>query len=483
MGKEKKNKEKTIVLRAEQQRAFDRLIEFIRNNKAKVFILKGYAGTGKTTMMKVLIEELHRRNLPYSLLASTGRAAKILSNATNKPARTIHGEIYKYQDLSEDLESVVRKREQTGVDSTGQILIKFGLEQINREDTDVWYYIVDESSMVSDVEDKMATQALFGNGRLLQDLLNYDVVGKFIFVGDACQLPPIQQKVSPALSVAYFRDVFKIQAEEVELTEIIRQGVGNDLVLASQRLRKLYFNPPSVKWAKFPFRGYKNIHLINSQVDLLQRYIDDVKKNGFNYTTLLCQSNRQCDAITKILRPAFGITSPLLSVGDLLLVTQNNTISGLMNGDLVIVKSVEIKEERAGLTFLKVSVEELFTQKEYSQLMIADILYASQTNLSQPQQKELFVDFFMRMKKKNIRQRHPLFKEMLLKDPYLNALRAVFGYALTCHKAQGGEWNCVYLDIPRSFPLMEKPYVFQWVYTAITRAKEELYTINDFWIE
>lgn len=483
MGKEKRDKEKPIDLREEQQRAFDRLIEFIRNNKARVFILKGYAGTGKTTMMKVLIKELYRRNLPYSLLASTGRAAKILSNVTDKPARTIHGEIYKYQDLSEDLESVVQKREQTGVDSTGQILIKFGLEQITRKDTDAWYYIVDESSMVSDVEDKMATQAVFGNGRLLQDLLNYDAVGKFIFVGDACQLPPIQQKVSPALSVSYFRDVFKMQAEEVELTEIIRQGVGNDLVLASQRLRKLYFNPPSIKWAKFPFRGYKNIHLINSQVDLLQRYIDDVKKNGFNYATLLCQSNRQCDAITKILRPAFGITSPLLSAGDLLLVTQNNTISGLMNGDLVLVKSVAIKEERAGLTFLNISVEELFTKKEYSQLMIADILYANQTNLSQPQQKELFVDFFIRMKKKRIKQRHPLFKEMLLKDPYLNALRAVFGYALTCHKAQGGEWNHVYLDIPRSFPLMEKPYVYQWVYTAITRAREELYTINDFWVE
>lgn len=483
MGKKNKDKEKPIVLKEGQQHAFSRLLEFIRSSKAKVFILKGYAGTGKTTMMKVLIEELRRRNLPYSLLASTGRAAKILSNVTGMSTRTIHGEIYKYQDLSEDLESVVQKREQTGVDSTGQILIKFGLEQITRKDTDVWYYIVDESSMVSDVEDKLATQALFGNGRLLYDLLHYDIVGKFIFVGDACQLPPIQQKMSPALSVSYFRDVFNIQAEEVELTEIVRQEVGNDLVLASQHLRKLYFNPPAIKWAKFPFRGYKNIHLLSSQIDLLQRYIGDVKENGFNYATLLCQSNRQCNTVTKILRPAFGITSPQLSVGDLLLVTQNNLISGLMNGDLVVVKSVTIKEERAGLTFLNVSVEELFTGKEYSQLMIADILYANQTNLSQPQQRELFVDFFLRMKKKGIRQRHLEFKEMLLEDPYLNALRAVFGYALTCHKAQGGEWNHVYLDIPRSFPLMEKPYVYQWIYTAITRAKEELYTINDFWVE
>lgn len=475
--------EKQITLKKDQQRAFERLIEFIRDNKAKVFILKGYAGTGKTTMVKVLIKELHRQNLSYSLLASTGRAAKILSNITNEQAQTIHSEIYTYQGLSEDLENVVRERERTGIDSTGQILIRFDLEQIARKDTDAWYYIVDESSMVSNAEDKTATQAVFGNGRLLQDLLNYDAVGKFIFVGDACQLPPIQQKISPALSVPYFRDVFNIQAEEVELTEIIRQEAGNDLVLASQRLRKLYFNPPSIKWAKFPFRGYKNIHLINSQVDLLQRYIDDVKKNGFNYATLLCQSNRQCDTLTQFLRPAFGITSPLLSPGDLLLVTQNNNVSGLMNGDLVVVKSVEIKEKRAGLTFLKISVEELFTKKEYSQLMIADILYANQTNLSQPQQKELFVDFYIRMKRRGIGQKHPMFEQMLLEDPYMNALRAVFGYALTCHKAQGGEWNHVYLDIPRSFPLREKPYVYQWAYTAITRAKEELYTVNDFWVE
>ncbi len=483
MAKEQRKREKPVTLKKEQQYAFDRMVEFIRDNNAKVFILKGYAGTGKTTMMKVLVEELSRRNLPYSLLASTGRAAKILSNVTNRPAQTIHGEIYKYQGLSEDLDRVVRERERTGVDSTGQILIKFDFEQITREDTNVWYYIVDEASMVSDTEDKTATQAVFGNGRLLQDLLNYDAVGKFIFVGDACQLPPIQQKLSPALSASYFRDVFNIQAEEVELTEIIRQEAGNDLLFASQRLRKLYFNPPSIKWAKFPFRGYKNIHLANSQVDLLQGYVDDVKKNGFNYATLLCQSNRQCDTLTRFLRPAFGITSPQLSPGDLLLVTQNNNISNLMNGDLVVVKSIEIKEKRAGLTFLKVSVEELFTKKVNSQLLIADILYGNQTNLSQPQQKELFIDFFIRMKQKKIGQKHPLFKKMLLDDPYLNALRAVFGYALTCHKAQGGEWNHVYLDIPRSFPLTEKPYVYQWVYTAITRAKEELYTINDFWVE
>ena len=165
-----------------------------------------------------------------------------------------------------------------------------------------------------------------------------------------------------------------------------------------------------------------------------------------------------------------------------MLITQNNYISGLMNGDLVTVESFFFKEKRAGLTFLNVTVKELFTQKSYSQLLIADILYNNQTNLSQIQQKELFVDFYLRMKKRNLKQDDKEFKAMMMKDPYLNALRSVFGYALTCHKAQGGEWETVFLDIPRSVPVVEKPYVYQWVYTAMTRAKKELYIVDDFWV-
>ncbi len=153
-----------------------------------------------------------------------------------------------------------------------------------------------------------------------------------------------------------------------------------------------------------------------------------------------------------------------------------------MNGDLVIVQSVTTYGYRANLTFLNVSVRELFSNIEYSQLMIADVLYGNQTNLSQTQQGELFIDFYIRMKARGLTQRDPRFLHMMMEDPYLNALRAVFGYALTCHKAQGGEWEHVYLDISRSLPAQRKPYVYQWVYTAVTRAKEELFTVNDFWV-
>lgn len=154
-----------------------------------------------------------------------------------------------------------------------------------------------------------------------------------------------------------------------------------------------------------------------------------------------------------------------------------------MNGDLV--KITEIGDtviRRAGLTFLTVSVTELFTNKAYSQLIITDIIYSNQINLSQEQQKELFIDFYIRMKKEGIKQNSDTFRSRMMSDPYLNALRCVYGYAITCHKSQGGEWNNVYLDIPRNFALQPKPFVYQWMYTAITRAKKNLFVVDDFYI-
>ncbi|WP_298047718.1 AAA family ATPase [uncultured Bacteroides sp.] len=269
-----------------QQHAFDKLLDFVRDKEAKIFILKGYAGTGKTSMMKVLIGELTRRDLKFSLLASTGRAAKILSNATGKVTKTVHGEIYRYQDLNQDLETIVEKREKTGIDSTGQLFLNFELNQVLDNKKEERFYIIDEASMIPDREDKMATQALFGSGRLLKDLLDYDLMGKFIFVGDACQLPPITQNISPALSVSYFKEVFSIQAAEVELTEVIRQERGNDIILSAQKVRELYYVPQPWKWAKFPFRNYRNIHLLGSQVELIDLYIRQIKKSG--QTVQLC---------------------------------------------------------------------------------------------------------------------------------------------------------------------------------------------------
>ena len=471
-----------MELYPQQQNALNAISEFIKSD-AKVFILKGYAGTGKTTLMKSLVEKMNNHQVAFKLLASTGRAAKILANATRCEANTIHSEIYKFTDLNQDLEKAVKKREETNVDSTGQLFLNFELIPVSKvEDSKTMHYIIDEASMVSDAVDKNATQAIFGSGKLLTDLFKYDPEGKFIFVGDICQLPPVTQSFSPALSASYIEETFGYRCMEYELTEVLRQAADVDIVHSAHKMRKLYYNPQTWKWAKFPMKGYKDIHVLNSQATLISEYINRAKELGYNYATMLCFSNKQCDITTQLLRPSFGHYSHQLEVGDLLLVTQNNLLSGLMNGDLVVVESVDIKEQRAGLTFLNVSVKELFTKRVYSQLMIADVLYGNQTNLTQPQQRELLIDFYYRMREKGIRQGTPWFNDSMIKDPYLNALRAVFGYALTCHKAQGGEWDYVYLDIPKHVPALAKPYVYQGVYTAMTRGKNGLCIVDDFWL-
>lgn len=470
-----------LVLSHDQQCAMARFIEFV-NGDAKVFILKGYAGTGKTTIVHEMIKMLRNRNSQYHLLASTGRAAKILHDATAEETSTVHSLIYVYSGFNQDLEKVVSQRDKTGTDSSGQLFLNFVTAMVG-ETSVTTYYFVDEASMISDEEDKTTTmQAVFGSGRLLHDLLGHDDKGKYIFIGDACQLPPVKQDTSPALNAAYFAREYGYKPMEVTLTDIKRQSSDNDITLAAQGLRRLYEKPQPWVWARFPMKGFSNIHLLGSQAQLVEMYIDRIRRHGYDDATMICHSNRQCDTITRIIRPALGLTSPQLQKGDLLLVTQNNMVSGLMNGDQVIIDSVQIKEHRAGLTFLEVSVHELTTGKEYSQLMIADILYANQTNLSQPQQKELFIDYFIRMKAKGIRQNTIDFNANMRTDPYLNALRAVYGFALTCHKVQGGEWDHVFLDIPRGFPKSEKPFVYQWMYTAMTRARKELYLVDDFYI-
>ncbi len=472
-----------ITLREGQQRALLRLLEFVSNSQKRVFILKGYAGTGKTTLIKSLIDGLKKFNTPYHMVASTGRAAKIMSNITGDNTTTVHGLIYKYSDFNQDIETIVEGRDKNGIDKSGQLMLKFEVTKVCYLTNTAHIYIVDEASMISDMPDKTSRQAMFGSGRLLNDLLEYDTKGKFVFVGDTCQLPPISQKTSPALTGTYLKNTFNITAEEAELTEIVRQNKDNDIVLAAQKLRKLYFNPQPWKWAKFPLKGCKNIHMLSSQAELLQLYIKDLKAHGYNASTLICTTNRQCGILTNIIRPALGIDKSTLAVNDLLLVTQNNLISGLMNGDLV--KVTEIGDnviKRAGLTFITVSVTELFTKKVYSQLIITDIIYSNQTNLSQEQQKELFIDFYIRMKKEGIKQNSNAFRSRMMSDPYLNALRSVYGYAITCHKSQGGEWDNVYLDIPRNFALQPKPFVYQWMYTAMTRAKKNLFVVDDFYI-
>ncbi len=336
--------------------------------------------------------------------------------------------------------------------------------------------------MISDVKDETATQALFGSGRLLTDLLTYDPNGKFIFVGDECQLPPVGQNISPALSEDYFQKQFRISAVEYKLTNIVRQHKDNTIIQASHRIRSLYENPPVVKWGTLPLGNYQHIKLYQDVVMMINNYLSLIKHRSYHLATFISQSNAKCNNTNKLIRAALGLKTTLQE-GDLLLVTQNNNVSGLLNGDMVVVEQIKnVRYRRGKLSFQLVEVRELFTGKCFTQLVIENILYGNTTNLNQTEQKALFIDFYRRMKEKGLKQKDSLFKELLSKDEYLNALRCVFGYALTCHKAQGGEWNDVFVDIPRNLTLNAQASAYQWIYTAVTRAKEQLHIVNDFFI-
>jgi len=463
-----------------QQQAIIKFAEFVNSAKERVFILKGYAGTGKTTLVKEFINRLQKNGKPFSLLASTGRAAKILSNIAGVTASTVHGEIYKFNDFNQDIESFASDIENKNI-IRSQLLLQFKIAGGGEKNQKETIYIVDEASMISDEEDKDPVQAVYGSGRLLTDLFSYAPKGKFVFVGDYCQLPPVKQRFSPALTSGYFKRFDNTAVCEAELTEIVRQSKTNDLVFASNKIRTLRDNPGKNKWAKFPLRGYKNIKIYNDKMAMINDYVNIIKKEGYNKATFICRSNKTSVQLTSLIRPALGFYGDTLQKGDLLLVTQNNE-SGLMNGDLVKIASIGERVRRANLTFINVQIEELVTKKIFSKLLIEEIVYQNGINLTKEQQRGLYIDYYHRMKKQNISPKSKEFKDNMLKDEYVNALRAVYGYVLTCHKAQGGEWDYVYLDIPRSLPLRPDNTAYQWLYTAMTRAREHLFIKDDFYL-
>ena len=486
-----------ISLFPQQQQAMEAMKAFTKSVEDRVFILSGYAGTGKTTLLRAYTEWLEKEHYvnaatgsmlkgtdmnKYIPMASTGRAAKVLRDKIGQGATTVHSTIYFYKGFNQDLEKLTQTIDKNvGIDKTGQLFLTFGFQPIEQLNSTV--YIIDEASMISDTATRNPTQALFGSGKLLEDLLHYDPNGKFVFVGDDCQLPPIEGDFSPALSADYISQCYGLSVKTAVLTEIIRQKNDNDIILAANKVRELCENPPRVKWGQFPFRGYSHINVLSSLRQLIDQYVNEIRQKGYEAATLITGSNKSCVSLSTIIRQALGYTQPQLMEGELLLVTQNNLSTGLMNGDLIVVKYVGDRQQvRANLTFLNVEVEELASKRTHSIMLIEDILYSSYVNLTQEQQKDLFIDFYRREKKKGVKEKDNLFKHDLMRDPYLNALRAVYGYAITCHKSQGGEWNKVFVDIPRRMSHQPDRRTYQWLYTAMTRASKTLYVANDFFI-
>tara|TARA_B100001115_G_C15823358_1_gene409657 strand:+ start:134 stop:1579 length:1446 start_codon:yes stop_codon:yes gene_type:complete len=470
------NKYFDFSLNIQQNKIFESLKDFTINDD-DIFILKGYAGTGKTTMMSGLIKYLNANNITFRLLSSTGRAAKVLSDKTNLSANTIHSEIYSFGGIDEDLESLSNDN-LNNIDDKGQINLLFELTSQN-SDTDI-IYIIDEASMISDTKSRGSSFAQFGDGDLLSDLFKYDQTGKFIFIGDPCQLPPINQVFSPALSKSYLENKFQKKVIEFELTQVMRQSEENDIFNISNNLRRLVTRNPDIKWPKLPFKNSKNIELVGDLSEMILKYIDLINNNDTTFSTFLCHSNRQCKEINKLIRAILYDNINQLHVGDLLLVTQNSQLVDLVNGDIVKIEKIGKSEYRCGLHFTNVVVTELASKNTFNTLMVRDIPFSINSNITDKQHKDIFIDFYLRMKNKGISQNSDQFNKQMIKDPYLNALKSVFGYAISCHKSQGGEWEELFLYVNKSLYVLNQrpPSFYQWAYTAVTRAKEKIYVNN-----
>jgi ATP-dependent exoDNAse (exonuclease V) alpha subunit len=464
------------ILNREQKAAFKTIRKFIEHPVADTFVLKGYAGTGKTYLMQYLAKWLEEQEYTFSLLASTGRAATVLKGKTGFETKTVHSELYHFSKVNGGDEELP---ENSPMDAYGQMSLQFSLRE---PDDNRKIYIVDESSMLSSEPAEDANFVTFGSGYLLTDFFAAAGNNKIIFVGDPGQLPPVGQAFSPALDMEWL-STQKRTAVTVTLKKIERTKAGNDILVLASAIRKMGMQEALPRFPKLPATGMTNVKLHGSDKLLFQNYVKRLRKSGAEASLAVARSNRMVQQINRaVRRELFGELDTPLRISDVLLVTHNNYAVPFTNGDFAVVCTIGEITMQANLYFQKIRLKSIAADKEYELLVSLDILYGKEINFTREQSKALMVDFNQRMKKKKIKPNGDAYRAAMLKDVYLNCLRARYGYAVTCHKAQGGEWNHVYLFLEKSMYAMAPPELFGWWYTAITRARQELNLAQEWWV-
>ena len=470
------------VLTDHQSLAVGKIRAFIAGS-TPCFILKGSAGTGKTTLIGQLIRELDAAQHPYTLLAPTGRAARILGSKTRAAANTIHRVIYHLTDI-DVFEGAA------SVNDPG-LRLTFPLK---KSDPGNMLFIVDESSMVGDKESH-GDLLQFGSGRLLADLIEYarlarpgrteDLGAKILFVGDPAQLPPVGETLSPALSEYYLRQTFGLECGECEITEVMRQESGSGILDRATALRNSISNKV-FNTLDLSANG-KDIQAV-SVVEAITLVEQAFKAKSSS--VLITHSNAQALDLNRSVRGRlWGNESRELQIGDVLLVNKNSVKTGLYNGDLVKVRKVAPSPERKSirikgiegpveLVFRSVSVAYRNMDGKIIDVdckILENLLDSPERDLPPMAQRALLVDF--RLRNPNVRPKTAEFKMAIQQDEYFNALQVKYGYALTCHKAQGGEWDTAAVNFGDGRGQRNEDF-FRWTYTAVTRAKQKLVTIN-----
>lgn len=467
MGKDRKSEVKPSVLMqkyfpfqptAGQFSFFDQMNAFLALNPEDkpTFVLRGFAGTGKTSVISALVQALPKLEMRSLLLAPTGRAAKVMSNYSGRGAYTIHKIIYKPKG------------------DPGTLGGGFILQKNYYKNT---VFIIDESSMLAD-DGGMS-------GNLLGDVIQFVFGGennRLLFVGDTAQLPPVGSEYSPALEAGYLLRNFRIQAEQAELTEVMRQRLESGILFNATELRALLIQEnPAIK---FKTAGYRDVYkMTGERLEDGLRYAYD--KFGTDNTVIITRSNKAAVQYNLYIRRVIHFFEDEISSGDLLMIVKNNytymadseKVNFLANGDMVEVMKIRNFEELYGFRFATLELRLLDYPEEphFEAKVLLDTLYSPSPSLSREQYRSLYEQValdYADVEKKTERM------ELIRKDPYLNALQVKFAYALTCHKAQGGQWKAVFVDqgyLPED--QVDKDFI-RWLYTAITRSSEELYLLN-----
>lgn len=446
---------------SEQEITIDSFVNFLFSPKVDtIFLLKGYAGTGKTTLISALVKTLDQLKQKCVLLAPTGRAAKVFSHYAGHSAYTIHRKIYRQRTFSNELDNFV---------------MNANLHQHT-------LFIVDEASMIAN---EGLSGGMFGTGRLLDDLIHYVYAGqgcRLMLIGDTAQLPPIGEEESPALSASMLEG-YGLEVTEHCLTQVVRQEQDSGILYNATSLRQYiaeeeYFSLPRIKADGFP-----DIRIISGG-ELIDTINECYDKAGMDETMIICRSNKRANLYNKGIRNTILYREDELNTGDLLMVAKNNYYWGadckemdfIANGDIAVVRRVRRTHEMYGFRFADVTLcFPDYNDLELDVKILLDTLHSDAPALTREESERLFQavqedygDITVK------RERMKKIKE----DTWYNALQVKYAYAVTCHKAQGGQWQRVFVDQGYMTEEMLTPDYYRWLYTAFTRATEVLYLVN-----
>ena len=480
------------TLTKDQFDLIQQLQNFLNSNGDQVFILKGYAGTGKTFITKGLTEYFRSLGRPYALAAPTGKAAKVIQEKTGSEANTIHRTIYSLSDFIQYKEKQL----------DGSETFKYYSDISLNEDSADTVYIIDEASMISD-EYNEAEFFRFGSGYLLRDLLkfvnldNNDHNKKLILIGDDAQLPPVRMPSSPALESNYLATNYGIKPLGFELTEVVRQKANSGIMLNAMQLRssirKKEFNRLAIDL------NHSDVNYLEHS-DLLMKYVESCDNQINGESIVIAETNKDVADYNRDIRKHFFPGEEQVVAGDKVMSVKNSMVEGTLisNGDFGLVRKTSSKSESRTIRLRKRNdmtgeIEEKIVSLNFKELIIGfrqlggtiinlktlvldNLLYSKDPNLSSDETKALYIDFCRR--NPQLKPGSTEFKNTLLADPYFNALRLKFGYAITGHKAQGSEWNNVFIKCSSGTGTQRTSKYFKWLYTAITRAKNKVYLLD-----